>query len=52
MGRVYENYIKKQGTKVKFNNAIIILTSNLGANEAYREDSFGLKAKRTICGNP
>ena len=35
-----------QGTKVKFNNTIIILTSNLGANEAYREDSFGFSEKR------
>ena len=34
-----------QGTKVKFNNTIIILTSNLGANEAYREDSFGFVEK-------
>ena len=34
-----------QGTKVKFNNTIIILTSNLGANEAYREDSFGFSDK-------
>ncbi len=36
-----------QGTKVKFNNTIIILTSNLGANEAYREDSFGFGEKKT-----
>ena len=35
-----------QGTKVKFNNTIIILTSNLGANEAYREDSFGFSEKK------
>ena len=35
-----------QGTKVKFNNTIIILTSNLGANEAYREDSFGFAEKK------
>ena len=35
-----------QGTKVKFNNTIIILTSNLGANEAYREDSFGFGEKK------
>ena len=34
-----------QGTKVKFNNTIIILTSNLGANEAYREDTFGFTEK-------
>ncbi len=40
-----------QGNKIKFNNTIIILTSNLGANDAYREDSFGFaektKAKKT-----
>ncbi|MBR3257305.1 ATP-dependent Clp protease ATP-binding subunit [Candidatus Saccharibacteria bacterium] len=36
-----------QGTKVKFNNTIIILTSNLGANEAYREDSFGFMEKKS-----
>ena len=35
-----------QGTKVKFNNTIIILTSNLGANEAYREDTFGFSEKK------
>ncbi|MBR2587230.1 ATP-dependent Clp protease ATP-binding subunit [Candidatus Saccharibacteria bacterium] len=34
-----------QGTKVKFNNTIVILTSNLGANEAYREDAFGFTEK-------
>ncbi len=34
-----------QGTKVKFNNTIIILTSNLGANEAYRDDVFGFSEK-------
>ncbi len=34
-----------QGTKVKFNNTIIILTSNLGANDAYREDTFGFAEK-------
>ena len=34
-----------QGTKVKFNNTVIILTSNLGANDAYREDSFGFGEK-------
>ena len=36
-----------QGTKVKFNNTIVILTSNLGANEAYREDSFGFAEKKS-----
>ncbi|MBQ3430863.1 ATP-dependent Clp protease ATP-binding subunit [Candidatus Saccharibacteria bacterium] len=35
-----------QGTKVKFNNTIIILTSNLGANEAYREDTFGFNDRK------
>ena len=34
-----------QGTKVKFNNAIIILTSNLGAEEMYRESELGFMAK-------
>ncbi len=34
-----------QGNKIKFNNTIIILTSNLGANEAYREDSFGFSER-------
>ena len=34
-----------QGTKVKFNNAIIILTSNLGAEEMYRESELGITAK-------
>lgn len=36
-----------QGNKVKFNNAVVILTSNLGASEMYREDEFGFRAKRT-----
>ncbi len=34
-----------QGNKVKFNNTIVILTSNLGANEMYRESEFGFAAK-------
>jgi ATP-dependent Clp protease ATP-binding subunit ClpC len=34
-----------QGTKVKFNNSIIILTSNLGADEMYRESEMGFTAK-------
>ncbi len=34
-----------QGTKVKFNNTIVILTSNLGANEMYRESELGFVAK-------
>ena len=31
----------------RINNTIIILTSNLGANEAYREDSFGFTEKKS-----
>lgn len=34
-----------QGTKVKFNNSIIILTSNLGAEDMYRESELGFAAK-------
>ena len=34
-----------QGTKVKFNNTIVILTSNLGAEEMYRESEMGFSAK-------
>jgi ATP-dependent Clp protease ATP-binding subunit ClpC len=34
-----------QGTKVKFNNSIVILTSNLGAEEMYRENEMGFAAK-------
>ena len=34
-----------QGTKVKFNNSIIILTSNLGAEDMYRESEMGFAAK-------
>lgn len=34
-----------QGTKVKFNNTVIILTSNLGADEMYRESELGFTAK-------
>ena len=33
------------GTKVKFNNSIIILTSNLGADEMYRESELGFSVK-------
>ena len=36
-----------QGTKIKFNNTIVILTSNLGANDAYRDDTFGFTEKTT-----
>ena len=32
---------------MKFNNTVVILTSNLGASEMYREDSFGFGVKRT-----
>ncbi len=34
-----------QGTKVKFNNTIVILTSNLGASEMHRESELGFVAK-------
>jgi len=34
-----------QGNKVKFNNTIVILTSNLGANEMYRDEEFGFAAR-------
>ena len=34
-----------QGTKVKFNNSIVILTSNLGAEEMYHESELGFTAK-------
>jgi ATP-dependent Clp protease ATP-binding subunit ClpC len=34
-----------QGTKVKFNNTIVILTSNLGAEEMYRESELGFTVK-------
>ena len=34
-----------QGNKVKFNNSIIILTSNLGAEDMYRESELGFSAK-------
>ncbi len=42
-----------QGNKVKFNNTVVILTSNLGAEEMYREGELGfvakgLKAKREL----
>ena len=36
-----------QGTKVKFNNSIVILTSNLGAEEMYRESELGFSVKTT-----
>ena len=34
-----------QGNKVKFNNTIIILTSNLGAEDMYRESELGFTAR-------
>ena len=34
-----------QGNKVKFNNSIVILTSNLGAEDMYRESELGFSAK-------
>lgn len=34
-----------QGTKVKFNNSIVILTSNLGAEDMYRESEMGFSVK-------
>ncbi|MDR3298068.1 MAG: ATP-dependent Clp protease ATP-binding subunit [Candidatus Nomurabacteria bacterium] len=34
-----------QGNKVKFNNTIVILTSNLGAEEMYRESELGFSVK-------
>ncbi len=34
-----------QGNKVKFNNTVVILTSNLGASEMYRDEEFGFAAR-------
>ena len=34
-----------QGNKIKFNNTIIILTSNLGSNDMFREAELGFSAK-------
>ena len=34
-----------QGSKVKFNNTIVILTSNLGSADMYRESELGFTAK-------
>ncbi len=36
-----------QGNKVKFNNTIVILTSNLGSADMYRESELGFSAKTT-----
>ena len=35
-----------QGNKVKFNNTVIILTSNLGAESMYQDDDFGFSASK------
>ncbi len=34
-----------QGNKVKFNNTVVILTSNLGASEMYDDQEFGFSVK-------
>lgn len=34
-----------QGNKIKFNNTVVILTSNLGSADMYRESELGFKAK-------
>lgn len=34
-----------QGSKIKFNNTIVILTSNLGAEDMYRESEMGFAVK-------
>ena len=34
-----------QGNKIKFNNTIVILTSNLGSEAMYSDDNFGFSAK-------
>ena len=36
-----------QGNKIKFNNTIVILTSNLGSADMYREGELGFAAKTT-----
>jgi len=33
-----------QGNKVKFNNTVVILTSNLGSEAMYKDDDFGFSA--------
>ena len=35
-----------QGNKVKFNNTVVILTSNLGSEAMYEEDNFGFSASK------
>jgi len=37
-----------QGRKVSFKNTVIILTSNLGANEIMRENSLGFEAENSL----
>ena len=36
-----------QGNKIKFNNTIVILTSNLGSEAMYDEDNFGFRSEKT-----
>lgn len=36
-----------QGNKVKFNNTVVILTSNLGSEAMYAEDNFGFRSEKT-----
>ncbi len=36
-----------QGNKVKFNNTVVILTSNLGSEAMYNEDNFGFRSATT-----
>ena len=35
-----------QGNKVKFNNTVVILTSNLGSEAMYDEDNFGFRSEK------
>ncbi len=35
-----------QGNKVKFNNTVVILTSNLGAESMYQDDDFGFAGEK------
>lgn len=37
-----------QGNKVKFNNTIIILTSNLGSEDMYKTSEFGFATKNSL----
>lgn len=37
-----------QGNKVKFNNTVVILTSNLGSEAMYAEDNFGFSAQLKV----